>query len=370
VKEGYIETSIPLLKDQPFAKSLTIDGARRWTNYSTSGDANTWKAGAVYEPNDQILVRVTQSSDIRAPTAAELNPNISRFQSPIPDQFRTDGITTTNAYVVSGGNPTLKNEEAVTKTAGLVLKPSFIPGFRFSGDYYNIKVEGAIDSIPAGVSTGNCKSQNLLCELITFAGAPKASPLLEIRQNLQNLNKLHAEGAEFVFNYVFDALGGNFDATLNANYVIDLSSTSALGVKTHFDNLTGNAISVTNVTGVPAYKLDGVLTYTRDNWSVTAHPRYIPEAKLESAWIGPEDYGYNINLSNSVVTNRVKSAAYLDLAGTYTPTAKIFGGTMQIYGAVNNVFDKDPPSPLRFFGNGIHYDMPGRSYRLGIRTNW
>jgi outer membrane receptor protein involved in Fe transport len=116
--------------------------------------------------------------------------------------------------------------------------------------------------------------------------------------------------------------------------------------------------------------LDGVVTYSRDNWSVTAHPRYIPEAKLESAWIGPEDAGYNINLSNSVQTNRVKSAAYLDIAGTYSPKATIFGGKTQLYGAINNVFDKNPPAPLRFFGNGIQYDMPGRYFRLGVRSNW
>src|SRR5262249_55523398 len=64
VTEAFIETSIPLLTDAPFAKSLTIDGAKRWIDYSTSGSVSTWKAGLVYEPTDEILLRVTQSADI------------------------------------------------------------------------------------------------------------------------------------------------------------------------------------------------------------------------------------------------------------------------------------------------------------------
>ncbi|MEJ0022129.1 MAG: TonB-dependent receptor [Alphaproteobacteria bacterium] len=309
MKEGYVEASIPLLKDAPFAKNLTIDGARRWTNYSTSGDANTWKAGAVYEPDDQILVRVTQSSDIRAPTAAELNPNVSRFQSPIPISSEPTGITTTNAFLVSGGNPNLKNEEAVTKTAGLVLKPHFIPGFRFSGDYYNIKVAGAIDSIPAGTSTNNCKSQNLLCDLITFEGAFKASPLFEIRQNQQNLNKLHAEGAEIRLQLHVRRAGRQFRCDVERQLRDRLVEHERSGCENALRQSDGQ-----RHLGDERHRR----AVLQAGWRRYLHAQQLgrsrctrgifPEAKLESAWVGPEDYGYNINLSNSVQTNRVKSA--------------------------------------------------------------
>jgi outer membrane receptor protein involved in Fe transport len=368
VSEGYVEVGIPLLTDQPFAKNLSINGAKRWTHYSTSGDAQTWKAGAVYEPNDQVLLRVTQSSDIRAPTAAELNPNVVQVLSPLPDPFSGGAARNISAFL--GGNINLKNEEAVTKTAGVVLKPSFIPGFRLSTDYYNIKVAKAIDSFTAATVIPTCFNQNLLCELITFQGAYKASPVVSVAANFQNLSKLHAEGVEIVANYGFDALGGKFDATFNGNYVIDLKSIGATGIKVKFDGVTGNLGSVAAILGVPQYKLDGLLTYSRDNWSVTAHGRFIPEGILDQGKVGPQDAGYDVNRADSIETNRVDSAAYLDLSGTYSPTATIFGSKTQIYGSINNVFDKSEPDQLRLYGNGLQFDPVGRAFRLGVRANW
>ncbi|MEJ0023833.1 MAG: TonB-dependent receptor [Alphaproteobacteria bacterium] len=367
VKEAYIETSIPILKDQPFAKNLTIDGAKRWTNYSTAGDASTWKAGLVYEPDDQVLTRFTQSSDIREPTAAELNPNATNTLLPLADPF---GGGVHNINTVVGGNPNLKLETAVTKTAGFVLKPHFLPAFRFSADYYNIKVSGAIDSFTAATILPACATQNQLCDLIKWTGAPKASAVDTVFSNFQNLSRLHAEGVEVVANYSFAALGGNFDATFNGNYLMDLKSIGATGLVTRFDGVTGNLGSVSAIAGVPEYKLDGILTYSRDIWSITAHARYIPQGILDQSKIGPEDAGYNVNLLNSISTNRVDSAAYLDLAGTYSPTAAIFGGKVQIYGSINNVFDKSEPDQLRLVGNGLQFDPYGRAYRLGIRANW
>jgi outer membrane receptor protein involved in Fe transport len=368
VTEGYVETSIPLLTDLPFAKNLTIDAAKRWTHYSTSGDASAWKAGLVYEPDEQVLVRLTQSSDIRAPTAAELNPNSIRTNLPLADPF--DGNAQHLVVTVNGGNPNLNLEEADTRTGGIVLKPNFIPGLRLSSDYYLIKVSQAIDTLSASTIMSACFQQNLLCNLITFTGAPKASQVATVFANFQNLSTLRAEGVEMVANYSFKGLGGDVDLSLNGNYIMDLRSIGATGLVTKLDGVTGNAGSLTNILGVPQYKLDAVATYSRDNWSLTAHGRYVPESILDPTKIGPDDSRYNINLSNSVETNRVDSRFYLDLSGTISPTAKIFGAKMQIYGAVNNVFDTEEPDQLRLFGNPLQYDVVGRAFRLGVRSNW
>jgi hypothetical protein len=215
-----------------------------------------------------------------------------------------------------------------------------------------------------------CFQQNLLCNLITFTGAPKASQVATVFANFQNLSTLRAEGVEMVANYSFKGLGGDVDLSLNGNYIMDLRSIGATGLVTKLDGVTGNAGSLTNILGVPQYKLDAVATYSRDNWSLTAHGRYVPESILDPTKIGPDDSRYNINLSNSVETNRVDSRFYLDLSGTISPTAKIFGAKMQIYGAVNNVFDTEEPDQLRLFGNPLQYDVVGRAFRLGVRSNW
>ncbi len=43
-----------------------------------------------------------------------------------------------------------------------------------------------------------------------------------------------------------------------------------------------------------------------------------------------------------------------------------------LYGAVNNLFDKDPPTAPSIAGSGnfILFDPIGRSYRLGLRAKF
>ena len=50
-----------------------------------------------------------------------------------------------------GGNPNLVPEVADTYTVGVVLTPTFLPGFSASVDYFKIKVSGAIQGIGADV---------------------------------------------------------------------------------------------------------------------------------------------------------------------------------------------------------------------------
>ncbi|MEI9926584.1 MAG: TonB-dependent receptor [Sphingomonas sp.] len=85
VVEGYGEINVPVFTDSPLGKSFELDGAVRQTHYSLSGDATTWKGGAVYNISDEYMLRVTRSRDIRAPSPAELNPNRSVLSGQITD---------------------------------------------------------------------------------------------------------------------------------------------------------------------------------------------------------------------------------------------------------------------------------------------
>ncbi len=157
VTEGYAEANIPLLADLPLAKSLSVDLTGRYTHYSGFGNAKPWKVGVEYQPNDQILVRVTRSSDIRAPTAAESNPNTVQTFLPLNDPFSGSNHL---VGALAGGNPNLELESAKTNTAGIVLKPNFLPGFHASVDWYDITVKNAIDSVSAPNILSACATKN------------------------------------------------------------------------------------------------------------------------------------------------------------------------------------------------------------------
>lgn len=359
VVEGYLEVAVPLLKDSAIGRSLDVDGAIRQTHYDPFGNATTWKLGAVYSPIEDITFRVTRSRDIRAPSARESSPNATTIQLPLPDPF-VGG--TTSQFVVTGGNPGLNLEKGDTFTAGVVLRPSFIRNLNISIDYYDIKVDGAIDSLTGTAIANACRQKNLLCNLIQFN--PNGS-INTVFSNFQNLSKLHAEGIELVSDFQVPALGGNLNFQVNGNYVIDLSTIDATGVVTQLDNWTGNAGSVTNIQGVPRWKLDGVVTYSRPTWSMTFHGRYIPRGLLDPTKIGPEQDGYDINDPNSISENHISSRFYLDITGTLKVNE-----TFEIFGTVNNVFDKDQPEELRLIGNPLHFDPIGRFFKIGVRTRW
>jgi outer membrane receptor protein involved in Fe transport len=66
-------SNAPILKDN-FVQSLDFNAAGRFTDYSTSGQVQTWKLGLTSQINDDIRVRASWSADIRAPLFRSCSP--------------------------------------------------------------------------------------------------------------------------------------------------------------------------------------------------------------------------------------------------------------------------------------------------------
>ena len=64
---------------------------------------------------------------------------------------------------LTGGNPDLKAETALTTSFGIGWTPSFIPGFRAQIDYYNIKIEGVIQGLGGANILQQCLQNDALC---------------------------------------------------------------------------------------------------------------------------------------------------------------------------------------------------------------
>ena len=101
VWETALELNVPILKDVPLAQDLNADIAGRYTSYSISGEAQTWKIGVNDKINETIRFRGTMSFDIRAPNLNDL------FQpTGISSTGFNDLLTTANnsTQLVSKGN--------------------------------------------------------------------------------------------------------------------------------------------------------------------------------------------------------------------------------------------------------------------------
>ena len=182
VKEAYGEIEIPILKDVPFFKSLTVTGAGRVSEYNNSaGTTYTYNAGVEYAPIRDLRFRANYGRAVRAPNVSETgSPPVPNFANGFIDPCNANAIgqnaiRNTNCTgqlsaaqianlplagyslnVISGSNPNLAAEESDSYTFGGVFQPRFLPGFSLSVDYYDIKVNNVIVTLSAQTIVNSC----------------------------------------------------------------------------------------------------------------------------------------------------------------------------------------------------------------------
>lgn len=200
VKEGFGELSIPLLRDLPLLKELTLSGAGRIANYKGStGTVYAYNGNLVWKPISDLTIRGGYSRAVRAPNLIELYSEQSQnyspnFQDPcsarnigtgsanraancaaagIPAGY--DYVYTQSLEITSGGNPNLKAEKSDSYTLGAIYSPSYIRGLSISVDYYDITVNNVIDTVDAQTIANQCYDSpsldNSFCPLFQRAGA-------------------------------------------------------------------------------------------------------------------------------------------------------------------------------------------------------
>lgn len=211
VKEAYVEFAIPLLRDLPLIKKLSIDPGYRHSDYRTAGGEATWKLLGDWQVNDYLRFRGGFQRASRAPNITELfspigassidfnapdpcanltgvtptwgnnpdNPNRLNLQilcqhlmvrDGAPESLYVPGEASADNYAfnvfgatfpfpfnlaIQGGNPDLESERADTVTVGTVIRSPFqAEGLRrlsLAVDYYKIDIDGAI-AIPGALT--------------------------------------------------------------------------------------------------------------------------------------------------------------------------------------------------------------------------
>ncbi len=180
VKEGFVELEAPIFGHHPGIYALTLEGAARYADYSTSGGVWTYKYGGTYAPTQDLRFRAIYARAVRAPNLNELYaPTANTAQNIVDpcDQGQGLGgaalvalpagcakipgianyVATHGNFAYSlaqvqtifgftGGNRNLQPEATNTFTAGATFTPRFFRNFVLTADYYTIKVKNAITS--------------------------------------------------------------------------------------------------------------------------------------------------------------------------------------------------------------------------------
>jgi len=400
VLEGYAELNVPVFRDAPIGRYLELDGAIRGTRNKSEGTLGvnagreqsteflTWKVSGIWDVTDWLRVRGTRSRDVRAPQFRELFQTVAPFVGPpfgvVNNPYTEEGGGPNDLAVVSsGGNVDLVPEKADTLTIGVVLSPQgFLSGFRFSADWYQIKIADAIAFL--GVGANNilieCKERQTFCDRITFE--PPAAPdffphanVATVDNRAANLQGFTTRGVDFEAAY---NLPMNNGASLNlrvlASYMYDQVFETLNAPSRDYAGQSGPVTAFGSFNTAPKWQGNAFATYSQGPFTGTVQARYVGPGRYLTVTqaggtpVDPGDPNYDSTDPNSISDNSVNDAIYINLAGSFDVTDEI-----QVFGSLNNVFDKDPviaPGGNGFPTNPVYFDTFGRTFRVGARVKF
>ena len=365
VQEVAFEANVPLIKDVPFIKEMSINGAARYTSYNTSGSYWTWKIGADWHVDDKLRFRATQSRDIRAPTLYELYAPVNSV--PVSPVDLLTGLST-SAPSTDLSNANLKAEIADTTTAGFVWSP--LPRLTFTVDAYRIAINQAVVDIAASASSlqNACYASggtSFWCTLQTralgnYTNTSPANVVTHWYTQYLNIGEIETYGADFEGNYATTLFGR--PAAVRAMAAYQPHNLYKVPGSPTIDQ-GGAAFGPTGYAPGAVWRLAGFLHMQPvDHLSVDLLERYRNDMKLGG------------DPTQVWVNNHIPSFATTNLTLTWTDKAAL--GQSQLFFNISNLFDAHSPGGA-YSGNGTRAglrdgfvpgdDVVGRAFTIGLK---
>ena len=370
VYEFAVEANVPLLKDIPLIADLSANVAGRYTNYSSSGEAYTWKIGLDWHVNETVRFRGTTSVDIRAPNLNDLFQPIGISSTGFTDLLTTGNNST---RLQTQGNAALVPEVARTYTAGIVLTPDFIPGLVVSMDYFQTHMSNAI----AFISGQNTAVQNLciasaptytspLCSLYTRPLSPgdpnyttPANYPSVIFNSPLNAAQQQIEGWDVEVNYTFELadIAADLPGSLNFRHLLSYQPV----------NTTIQLPGASPTWAVaPKTRQTTFLHYAVGDWGFSLQNQWLSGFKRNNAMVTATSQNYAVP--------RINSYNVLDV--TIDKRFDMWGGDANMYFTVNNIGNTRAPlaatngsNPGLFYPTNAVHDDTGRFFTIGLRGN-
>lgn len=397
VAEAFAEIRLPIFRDRPLLDELTLDAAARFADYSTIGEATTWKVGATWAPFADLTFRATVSEAVRAPNISEL------FDPPLPitisatadpcDPGSVDGGTAfrlpnciaslqasgvpaseiqnaSGDYIwvnpltgrfsgTSGGNPDLYAETSESLTVGAVFTPSFVEGLSVTVDYWQIEIADAIDAVSSQDILNGCFDSGdfpnvPFCELFSRRGD---GGLDDLTSGQINFASQEAEGIDFTASYSFDVGPNTFGARLVGSHQEKLDN---------FFNPLNLSETNSDVGEVQLPELSGNLALSWDRGPMSLGFQTTYQDKQTVDFIEADSVLADGTVEQTGLERHLElygDGAYFDetyifdINGSYE-----FNEKLSIYGGINNVTDVEPFATQTAWPVGPR----GRFYFVGI----
>ncbi len=397
--EFYAETTVPLVSPEmgvPFIHAAQFEGSYRRIDNSIEGAANVFTLGGRFSPVEDIEFRGNLTHSVRAPAIEELFLPTSQTFSFANDPCDVAHITEKANYAANcatafaalpganlstfasnienasqpgfvGGNPNLKNEVAVSWTAGAVMHPRWVPGLTFSADWIDIHLKNPITQLSLSEVLDACYSSsnypNATYQGFNYCNAFTRLPNGQIgTYNTPTLNigsrgfaGLQLEGA-YRFNVAsLPFMSPKMRGEDLGSITLDLSS---LFTNNAYINALGTSDSRTNIRGdfgTPKWKVNASVRYTKGPFHLYVDGRYQSgqDFDVTSARTALNIYGVG---SYIVFDGNVS----YDISDQLTASV-----------TVNNLLNKQPPYYAAYSANAIaQYDPYGRAFVFTLRARY
>ena len=399
VMEGFVEMNVPVFRDSAIGDFMEINGAVRQTrNHATdtltgeekTSNATSWKVSTIYDIAEGLRFRGSRSRDIRAAGFREL------YLKNVPtEEGSSQGIVDNPAIpgspggggddptpILTGGSFSLTPEKADTTTAGFVVSPGFAPGLTVSADWYQIKIKDVVSTLTGQGIVNFCEEYDLFCDRITY-NSPADISFVDARQ--VNLGQLTVRGFDFEVAYnlpldnIHQGMAGDLTFRLLATHQYDFIVLPDPTVDaTDYAGQSGPVLDGGDFNPSPEWIWNGFISYDYGGFNTTMTVRRVGSGIYNVDYIGPEDDGYDPTLINSINTNRVDGATYVNLAMSYEIGAGSGGRSVEVFGAIDNLFDKKPPvapgggglGGSNYPTNPVYFDTFGMRFKTGVRVNF
>lgn len=410
VWEVFTELRVPLLADMPFVKYLGLEGGYRASDYSINQTTDTWKYGGEYAPVDWLRFRALKQRAVRAPSVGELFatqaegfPGVTSGNLDPCDkdsaqrtganaaqvlqlcQLQSSQITATWDSVgtqyrtFTGGNPNLAPEVADSTTIGAVFRspsnfPAWMSSLTATVDYFNIEIENVISSVGFSTSLSRCfdptynssfNNTNIYCAAIkrdTDTGYLTSAGINgSISAQAANLATFKASGVDLSVSYNLNLADYGMPAWAGR---LGFSTQGTWYKNQQSQNLPGDPFSENFVGGIgdgtpgettlPEYKFNTRFSWAYEDVSVSLRWSYIDSVVDDAA--GPRDIG------------EIDAYNYFYLNGSWS-----VNDTLEVFGGVDNLFDKAPPryaSGFQYQTDPSTYDVIGRYFYVGARARF
>jgi iron complex outermembrane recepter protein len=415
VTELIAEGILPVFEGESFAHDLSLEGGYRYSEYnvdaagSGSETTDTWKVGVNWSPIEDLKLRSTFARAVRAPNIAELfspvttglgnlqvDPCASVDDSGVSSGFVPAGAlrdvciaqgapaatmgfipqpAASQVNITGGGNLNLSAEESDSLTLGFVYQPSFLPAMTVSLDYYDITIDGSINSPTEddviALCFNNPSVTNAACNGIVRSpidgglsgdeAVVKGLPL-----TLSNTGNLATDGYDLSVQYFREFGVITWTTNFVANHTNSSTFQAVTGVSQNRECVglwSSNCASIQ-----PKTAFNWRNTFSYEEFDASFMWRYISENEYENRVSDPALIGVPDADLGSQNWNRTEAYHLWDLTLRYKPTENI-----ALTAVVSNLFDEDPPltgdgSGTTSFNSGntfpSTFDTLGRRYNL------